>query len=145
MNRAVRQIEWVGTVRGIPTAQTPVMEECVEVQPSMVEPWDYTGLAPLWSTDAEGSQWPRWGYWALGEAKQVLAPRSPQRAQSSSGHRGGAGLGGNKGAQAGSRPPPHVLCDGTGTCERSGSGEAPRGQREALREVKQVAFTRPYF
>ena len=91
------------------------MEVCVEVQPFMVEPWGYTGLGPHQElTDAEGSQWPSGGLLGSGGSKEVH-PTLPREHRAQCGPWGGAGLGGNKGAQAGRRPPPHVLCDGTGT------------------------------
>lgn len=67
-----------------------------------------------------------------------MRPALPREHRAQCGPRGGAGLGGNKGAQAGRRPPPHVLCDGTGTqgVRREGR-RAPRGPWESLREVKQ--------
>ena len=114
------------------------MEVCVEVQPFMVEPWDYTGLGPHQElTDAEGSQWPSGGLLGSGGSKEVR-PGLPREHRAQFGHRGGAGLGWNKGAQARRRWPPYVLCDGTGTRGLRREGRrAPRGQQESLREVKQ--------
>ena len=73
--------------------------------------------------------------------KQRGASNSPQGAQSSvwaPGWSWALGWSWNKGAQAGRRPPPHILCDGTGTqgVRREGM-RAHHGQRELLREVKQ--------
>ena len=114
------------------------MEVCVEVQPFMVEPWGYTGLGPHQElTDAGGCQWPSGGLLGSGGSKEVR-PALPREHRAQCGPRGGAGLGGNKGAQAGRRPPPHVWCDGTGTqgVRREGR-RAPRGPWESRREVKQ--------
>ena len=102
------------------------------------EPWDYTGLGPHQElTDAEGSQWPSGGLLGSGGSKEVR-PGLPREHRAQFGHRGGAGLGWNKGAQARRRWPPYVLCDGTGTRGLRREGRrAPRGQQESLREVKQ--------
>lgn len=72
------------------------------------------------------------------EGSKEVRPALPREHRVQCGHRGGAGLGGSKDAQAGRRPPPHVLCGGTGTqgVRREGR-RAPCGQQESLREVEQ--------
>ena len=128
----------MGTVRNSHSPDLQAMEVGVEVQPLMVEPWGYTGLGPHQElTDAEGCQWPSGGLLGSGGSKEVH-PALPREHRAHCGPRGGAGLGGNKGAQTGHRPPPYILCDGTGTqgVRREGR-RVPRGQRESLREVKQ--------
>lgn len=57
------------------------------------------------------------------EGSKEVRPALPREHIAHCGHRGGAGLGGSTGAQAGRSPPPHVLCGGTGTLGEKGRKE----------------------
>ena len=95
----------------------------MEVQPFMVEPWGYTGPGPHQElTEARVT-----GGLQGSEGSKEVRPALPREHRVQCGHRGGAGLGGSTGAQAGRRPPPLVLCGGTGTQGEEGRKEGTPG------------------